>query len=603
MPPRGRDARVHTYQFWTGPLPSVPAQPLQPPRRTNTDPVRPPGRPARAHLMQFYAGSPGIKITILSAFGAAGSATLVLALERGARMTMEWPTSIKTSYSGKEQRESLAAQATRRFDGQAFLVDAGSRDLRGALQRAAATGATFLLALPFEELSLSADSSARTVFVSSALSSDWMISTQRVVLIGTDGSTVFAVIQSATPTTILLDVVPGATGRKGGRILPLVQVLLDPQQQFARYPVTVDLWSVNARAAIFGWCGADSCGVGAMIATYTAGIRIAVAAVADVDLLIWDRTNAIQGTAGEAMNSRGEVVDLGGVPTGAGSALVPDWQRSLKLRSSHKSDWQFVKAFTRLCRGQQRPFLLSTNRPDLVFDSTFTGGVKVKSSSTVGGGDYASWWVSTAHRRLAVTKADRTVQYVEVLTAPVDNGDGTLSLTLDQDLTGSVAKISFLELVRFARKAISVSWDGPVMSLDEPVVTVQDAVETASLHLFDKVITAAFAYSGIPPDVPPAHQTIAQALGKTSLVQLQQLTHGLSFAGLHATGGNVDGMVVCITDDSPSIHGMTIEHEGSTATATDRFWNASLTVVTGTFLAAWYRYNSAVGRWVELFRN
>ena len=273
----GRPARAHEYQFWAGPnkaaTPTV-LQPLQP----TVPQYQLRRRPPRAHEYQAFA-SPGKFVTPVApavlAYGATGAATFVLELEPGCVVTFGWQTNVITSYSGREQRESPYAQPRRRIEGSAFLVDARDRDLKGALVRAAAQGSTFLLALPFEELSISADSPGSTVTVASTALCDWAIAGQRVAIVAKDSSATYAVVQSSTSTTISVTLTDqagnftfgalGSAGASGGRIVPLVPVLLDPSQGFARYPVTVGLWSLRATASAYGWVGTDSMGVGALL--------------------------------------------------------------------------------------------------------------------------------------------------------------------------------------------------------------------------------------------------------------------------------------------------------------------------------------------------
>lgn len=601
-PLRGRAALAHMAPFFSG-RPFTPAQALQPPRHFFPEPVTVRGRPARAHTYQFFATSPGIKVTIFAGFGPDGAATFILSLQPGTKLTFGWSTDIFRSYSGLEQRVSPFGQPRRRFDGMAFLVESSSRDARGALMRSAASGATFLLAVPMEEISLSADSSAQTVFVTTTALSDWAIAKQRVVVVAPNGSSVVGVIQIVTSTTIKLDVTPGAVGKKGGRIMPLVPVLLDAAQAFSRYPVTVDVWSIKALANAFGWVGTDAMGIGALVTTFNAGEPIPASTITDFDLLIWDRTNAIDGQASESMMSGAEVLDAGALPSGAGSALAPDWARSIKFRSNRRDDWQWFKAFLRLCRGRQRAFGLSTNRPDIVVISAAGSGMTIQSSTATGGGDYVSWFASTSHRRLALTSTTGAIQYVEVVSV-TDNLNGTLSLSLDISVIGTVAKASFLELVRFERDEIESTWSGGVFAIDEVCRAVQDFFETPSRDFFDAEAFAHFQYSGIGADLPPTTQTLFVQLGKVSIVHWTS-DRSLSFGGIRATGGNVDGMVVCLSVVNNNSFALILQHEEATfAAPQDRMLNSGLSSVTGISRATWYRYRQAadggVGRWIQI---
>lgn len=558
--------------------------------------------PRRPKAYLTYGGGGGA----ISAAGPVGIATFVLSLQAGTKAIYGWSTAIYTSHSGGEQRESRFGTPKRRFEGVAFLVDSEDRDVRGALQRGAASGATFDLAVPFEALVITADSPASTVSVAVAVGSttdcDWALPGQRVVIVGSV-SVVNAVIQSVTSTTITVVTADsswnlsfatlGTSGRVGDLVMPIVPILLNPEQGFSCYPVTVDLWTIHAQARTFGWVGVDAMGIGAEIVTYTAGAATPVSGITDEDLLIWDRPNMVEDTATGAMLSGSETVDLGALPFGIGSQTVPVWGRSLKLQSTSE-DWQWFKAFIRHVRGRQGAFLLSTNRPDLVFDSFIGNGIKVRSASVVGSGDYVSWYASIAHRRLAIVLTDGTTTYVTVISPPVDNGDGTLTLLLDTGVAGSVAMISFLEQVRFERDEIEVTWDGDVFFVDEVVLAVQEAIITLPRVMFDTIVELHF--SGVPPT--PAEFTLP-AGGKSYWVRVYDDRTRL-FGGVNVAGGPVEGMVVvvgCVNNNAFGIH---LVHEDTTFAANHRMALAGSTDRTATDLHVTLYYDSGTSRWIQI---
>lgn len=600
---RGRPARAHEMQFLAKPgrlaVPTV-LQPLQP-----VTPSRLPGRRRRAHEFQFLA-KPGKFVTPVVPFvpgvGAVGAATFVLSLEPGTKVTYSWQTTVISSYDGSEQRESTISQPRRRFDGAAFLVDAGFRDLTGTLQRAAAQGSTFLLALSMEEILITADSVDVTVTVESTAGYDWVIPGQRCVVAGTNGTTVNAIVQSSTATTITIVIVDssgnftfnllGTTGLAGGRIMPLVQVLLEPQQGFARFPVAVGLWTIRATANVYGFAGVDSMGIGTSITTITAGEPVPVEDLEDDDLLIWDRVNAIDGTGSESMLSRTELVDLGGMPFSIGGAAVPDWGRSIRMRSASRDDFQWLKAFIHHLRGRQGAFLLPTNRPDLVFVSTISGGIKVASASTAGGNDYVSWFASDSHQRLAIT-AGGVVQYASVASM-TDNLDGTLSLLLDTSIDGTITQISFLEQVRLDSDDVEVSWDGSVFSADLGVVSVQETIIPPLRFIFDTVIDVFFSLPGTIKEVAGV------AFGTTTLVNVRS-DFSKTLSGIAALGGNVDGMVVCICTMNTDAAGISHGNENTNSAPENRMRHSN--GGGGVGAADWYRYNGTLQRWYQFMKT
>lgn len=607
---RGRPSTAHQIPYLfkaSAQVQPTVAQPIQP-----VTPNRLVGRPARAHEFQFLA-KPGKLVTpvtpAIPGYGVAGAATFVLALETGAKITFAWATDIFRSYSGVEQRSSPFERPRRTIEGTAVLLDASSRDTRARLQKAAAAASTFLLALPFDELIISADSINTTITVVSTTSCDWALPGQRIIVIGNDGSTVGAIVQSTTSTTISIVTVDsngnfnfgvlGSTGKAGALVMPLLQVQLDPQQGFTRYPIAMDMWSIKAMSQVFGWAGVDAMGRGAQIFTYTAGGPVSATSVTDADLIIWDRPNMIDGTANDAMMTGGEALDLGALISGFSNQTVPDWARPVKYVSSSRAEWQWLQSFLRLCRGRQRAWLLSTNRDDLIFVSAISGGITVQSSSVAGGGDYASWWVSLAHRRLAFTMADGSVNYSTVLTAPIDNGDGTLSVLLDANPAGTISRISLAEQLRIDNDNsddIPVTWDGPTFTIELVARAVQETIVPPPLFMFDAIFSQTYSY-GPPPPLPPTDQEFAFALGQSTLLYWTS-DRSLTFGGITVPGGATDGMVLCVAVVNLNAFSLTVAHEDTTWAAGDRIWLPNRSNLGGVEKTFWFIYNATVQRWI-----
>ena len=100
------------------------------------------------------------------------------------------------------------------------------------------------------------------------------------------------------------------------------------------------------------------------------------------------------------------------------------------------------------------------------------------------------------------------------------------------------------------------------------------------------------------------NQELVLALGRTTIVNLTS-TGSVTLFGLLASGGNVDGMVVCLSNLNNSSFQFTAQHESASASAvTNRFRNAGLTDVSGGTGAGalWFRFNAAVagGRWMMI---
>lgn len=403
--------------------------------------------------------------------GPAGAATFVLSLQDGFVVSLAWTTAIARSYTGLEWRSTHRGAPRVRYHGVARLLRGEVRTVRTAVVANAAAGATFLLALPHEELTVAADVTGPTLAVYSTAHCDWAQPGQRAVVVGIDGKTVVAaIVQSTTSTTVTLDVTPtGAAMKAGARLLPAAAVDLDGDQKTARYPVHADDWTIQAVQTLYGWGGLDVMGAGVTLTTFDG-------------LYVWDRGLAIDGTASEGFQSGAELLDLGNVLSSYGAAPAVDWTKTVKF-AGHVGDdlLQFLKAFLFAVRGAAVAWLLPSHHDDLIYVSVPSAGtIKVLGPPTDGAGNYATWWTaSPAHRRIAVTKIDGTVQYAKVILAPTDNGDGTLTLTLSVVLTGMPHKVSFLELARFAdggdgeEEVFEIVFAGGTWAFEHDAIVVQ----------------------------------------------------------------------------------------------------------------------------------
>lgn len=180
-----------------------------------------------------------------------GAATFLL--ESQARVTYSWATGVHKNYNGKERRAGLRDDPHLKFEGSALLNGVDTRATRARLARYAAAGQAFMLALPYEELSVRADSTGTVVAVHSTARADWCVEGVRVVVRHVLYGSLDAVIQSSTADTIVVDVTLGNVGKVGASIMPALQVYLDPAQQFSRYPTAMERWALRARNAVAGF--------------------------------------------------------------------------------------------------------------------------------------------------------------------------------------------------------------------------------------------------------------------------------------------------------------------------------------------------------------
>lgn len=326
----------------------------------------------------WYGISPS---AFIPGYGPSGVATIAGALQLGYTLTWTWPTDIIPSVAGGEQRIPRNNRPQESFDGATLLFGDEAPDAHAMLAKHAATGATFLLGLPHEALPLSENSIGNTCRVPRTDLSDWMNKGQRVIVVR-NKQFVNAVVQDHGADTILLDVAPGALGKKGGFIMPTLAIYLDPKQSFERYRTQLERWKIKAQSAIFGFArtlakldlGPITATSGLNLATVTARVagstptfritrdifsgaamheglgvvtvRIGTFVAPDVqdvyNLLLSSTLVAPTGTWGAGSMGAGDVVpatelaggDTAG-PVGTGAALTmyedcPVWDRKLK---------------------------------------------------------------------------------------------------------------------------------------------------------------------------------------------------------------------------------------------------------------------------------
>ena len=105
----------------------------------------------------------------------------------------------------------------------------------------------------------------------------------------------------------------------------------------------------------------------------------------------------------------------------------------------------------------------------------------------------------------------------------------------------------------------------------------------------------------------PAQFTVANnntvlslALGATTIV-ICTTTQNLTFIGLTATTGNVDGMVVTVQLVNAAGSALSFSHDTSSPASSGFLNRANATITTGTrYGAVTYRYLSSASRWVNI---
>lgn len=377
--------------------------------------------------------------------GDAGAATSALAIEAGATISLEWKTDITESISGLEQRAACRGKPRLRIEFSSLLSDAQHRHTLSLLAGMAAAAPQFLIALPYEDLSV-VSSTSSTILVSSLALCDWAVPGQRIVVVSPVGEMGEAVIQLAAGETLSIDADLTAVAVEGARVMPAIGVLLESEQGFSRYQVNLGRWDLAARAVLPGYGASTIAGTGAAVTRHD-------------DMPVWDRGVAKR-QAEQPLLTGVELADLGGRISALSSYTQAAWTRAMRHVNSRRAEWQWLKLFLDTIQGRRRAFLLPTGRPDLVpIGDASSGTLTVEGPPVANAPDYAGdWFPSLAHRRLRLLLVDGTVAYRTVIATAAATGSQDLALA--EPVVGAIARVEFLETCRLASDTVSVTWTG-----------------------------------------------------------------------------------------------------------------------------------------------
>ncbi len=209
--------------------------------------------------------------------GPATVASFEIALEQGSQVTWQWQTDIIKTRRGTERRASLLDLPRETYRGPMLLLEEDTRIARTRLAQFAALGQPFLVGLTYESVAVlgaaTASTGTWTIPTTPTAMLDWAVVGQRIIADNRAlGVSVAANIVSVTSDSITIDANPGTAGATGGRIMPGVATLLDPQQGFDRYPVKAQRWNVSGRAATFGFADTSTTAELALSGTTTTGL-------------------------------------------------------------------------------------------------------------------------------------------------------------------------------------------------------------------------------------------------------------------------------------------------------------------------------------------
>ncbi len=168
-----------------------------------------------------------------------------------------------------------------------------------------------------------------------------------------------------------------------------------------------------------------------------------------------------------------EVVDFGAEHLVYSGASYSEFIRGQMYRLGSRSDLQYWKLFAETVVGMREPFWASTWRPDLVLDSQPSpgaGSIDVSNAPTFGD----RWFDTGEHQDLSIVLSDGTVIQRRV-SAEVDNGDGTSTLTLDSALPAgsyTLEMVSFLELCRLGADELRMTHQSGLGTIEIALHTV-----------------------------------------------------------------------------------------------------------------------------------
>jgi len=185
---------------------------------------------------------------------------------------------------------------------------------------------------------------------------------------------------------------------------------------------------------------------------------------------VWDRRVENPNTITDSIHALTEILDFGGALYALPTATKPDWGRHVAMSSDQRAEFQWWKLFFATAKGRQKSFWLPTWRKDMTFVSKATNTVTV---STADGSDIASWWPDQ-RQHIQIEETNGTLTRAQI-TAILDNGNGTMTLTIGTTLaTSSVKMICWLELCRFDKDDVGLGFASWVFAFEDRARVVQE---------------------------------------------------------------------------------------------------------------------------------
>ncbi len=180
---------------------------------------------------------------------------------------------------------------------------------------------------------------------------------------------------------------------------------------------------------------------------------------------VWHHPLENKSTITDSIQAMTQIIDHDGVPYSISTADMADWGRAIAYQGKGLAAWQWLKLFIATVKGQQEAFWLSTWRNDLPFVSKAANTITVRA-------DVGAWF-PRQRQYVQVVETNGTQTRAKV-TAAVDHGDGTWTLTIGTTLaSSSVRMVSWLELVRFTKGDFAVTFNAGGFELKTVATGVQ----------------------------------------------------------------------------------------------------------------------------------
>lgn len=302
--------------------------------------------------------------------------------------------------------------------------------------------------------------------------SDWMVANQAVFV---EGKTPDDYYQTTIVSTagLPLGTLTLAASPPGGMsfpigpttISPIATVLLDDRPPIARHQESHG--TIRLSGVVTNTWGAY--GTGATLTTHNGFPVVTEAPISESELF------EEQFDAGSE-----RLVSLPGKAAQRWTRDRADLARLHQFCADGPAERQWWRKFFATVLGRQKAFLLPTWRADLVRVSSVGSTVTVQAPPTAGAINYVTkYWPSLAHRTIRVMRTTGAVTYYTV-SAAVDNGDGTATLTVNTTFDATnLDYISLVEMCRLGTDEVTFQRGSTAIDLEVPVVAVQQATEGA----------------------------------------------------------------------------------------------------------------------------